>query len=281
MSGEDGAGIGGDRVFILHARRREGCGRRETWGLIGRELPDATNCSLALKAAGGKLFSSIRASTAASFRDRLLARGQAQSFIRRDGVLPEGTPQFSTYLDNDLLNYGYALTSTGLQLLEPSDAPWDDSSSEDESTRRDVAHSGFLQASNALEAATRNAGHEDIAFHRLIARTASHLAGFTARAYSLMRVIPVSGPHPDGGNSGRPRAHVVLRFPATVVMVASHRRKGRRDCLWSPGFHEFGQANVVVNAGGKGVLHARQYTRNLMTCQRGDDAPPLGGLCGD
>jgi superfamily II DNA/RNA helicase len=141
-----------------------------------------------------ELFSSIRESTAAAFRDRLLARGQAQSFIRRDGVLPEGAPQFSTYLDNDLLNYGYALISTSLELLESSGASGDDSSSGDEVTRSDVAQSGFLQASYALEAATRNAGPvEDIAFHRLIAGAASHLAGFAARAYSLMQTSPASG----------------------------------------------------------------------------------------
>ncbi|SOJ52509.1 putative helicase HelY [Mycobacterium simulans] len=141
-----------------------------------------------------ELLSSIRASTAAAFRDRLLARGQAQSFIRRDGVLPDGAPQFSTYLDNDLLNYSYALISTSLQLLESSDAVDDDSSSEDQATRRDVAQSGFMQASYALEAATRNADPlEDIAFHRLIAGAASHLAGFAARAYSLMQTSLASG----------------------------------------------------------------------------------------
>jgi superfamily II DNA/RNA helicase len=141
-----------------------------------------------------ELLSSIRESTAAAFRDRLLARGQAQSFIRRDGVLPDGAPQFSTYLDNDLLNYSYALISTSLQLLDSSDTVDDDSSSQDQATRRDVAQSGFMQASYALEAATRNADPvEGIAFHRLIAGAASHLAGFAARAYSLMQTSLTSG----------------------------------------------------------------------------------------
>lgn len=140
-----------------------------------------------------ELLSNIQESTAAAFRDRLLARGQAQSFIRRDGVLPDGAPQFSTYLDDDLLNYSYALISTCLQLLDSSDVE-DESESVDQATRHDIAQSGFLQASYALEAATRNADSaEDIAFHRLIAGAASHLAGFAARAYSLMQTSLASG----------------------------------------------------------------------------------------
>lgn len=140
-----------------------------------------------------ELLSDVQESTAAAFRDRLLARGQAQSFIRRDGVLPDGAPQFSTYLDNDLLNHSYALISTCLQLLDSSDAA-EDYASEDQATRHGVAQSGFLQASYALEAATRNAGSaEDISFHRLIAGATSHLAGFAARAFSLMQTSVASG----------------------------------------------------------------------------------------
>lgn len=140
-----------------------------------------------------ELLSSIQESTVAAFRDRLLARGQAQSFIRRDGVLPDGAPQFSAYLDNDLLNYSYALISTSLQLLDSSDAE-ENSAPADQATRHEVAQSGFLQASYALEAATRNAGSAaDLAFHRLIAGATSHLAGFAARAYSLMQASVASG----------------------------------------------------------------------------------------
>ncbi|WP_174401544.1 DEAD/DEAH box helicase [Mycolicibacterium sphagni] len=139
-----------------------------------------------------ELLSTIRDSTAASFRDRLLARGQAQSIIRRNGVLPDGAPQFSTYLDDDLLNYSYALISTSLQLLDTMDD--DDPPPEDPATRRDVAQTGLMQASYALEAATRNTEPaEGAAFHRLIAGAASHLAGYAARAYSLMQTSVASG----------------------------------------------------------------------------------------
>lgn len=42
--------------------------------------------------------------TEVGFRNRLLARGQAQSMIRRDGALPDESQNFSAYLDQDLLN---------------------------------------------------------------------------------------------------------------------------------------------------------------------------------
>lgn len=119
-------------------------------------------------------------------RRRLLAQGQAQSIIRRNGILPEDAPQFSTFLDNDLLNHSYALLLTSLDLLdllsEESRQPFE----LDE--RVQLAQAGFIQASYALEAATRNASPTlDLAFHRLIAGAASHLAGYAARAFSLVQ----------------------------------------------------------------------------------------------
>lgn len=132
-----------------------------------------------------ELASRLNAAIDASFRNRLLARGQAQSMIRRDGVLPHGSPEFSTYLDADLLNYGYALLVDGLQVLESIDATGDD-----EVTLTDqagVARLAFMQGSYALEAATRNAADtRDQMFHRLVAGAASHLGGYAARAFSLM-----------------------------------------------------------------------------------------------
>lgn len=54
-----------------------------------------------------ELAASLRA--APEYRQRLLALGQAQPMIRRSGVLPDDAPNFDSYLDNDLLNYSYAL----------------------------------------------------------------------------------------------------------------------------------------------------------------------------
>jgi superfamily II DNA/RNA helicase len=127
---------------------------------------------------------------APQFRGRLLARGQAQSMIRRDGILPDDAPAFDPLLDDDLLGYGYALISTSLRVLESADA--DRPPPVDEGT--DVARAGLMQASYAIEAATKNArGSDDLAFNRLIAGLASHLGGYAARAFSLVRTSERSG----------------------------------------------------------------------------------------
>ncbi|GGK36298.1 hypothetical protein GCM10010124_31140 [Pilimelia terevasa] len=118
--------------------------------------------------------------TDAGFRNRLLAQGQAQSMIRRNGTLPPEAPNFSAFLDADLLNYGYALLSTSLELWEiaQNDSP----------EQADLARQGFVQSSYALEAATRNAAPgDDLSFHGLVAGAASHLGGFAARAFSLIQ----------------------------------------------------------------------------------------------
>ncbi|WP_410663460.1 DEAD/DEAH box helicase [Amycolatopsis sp. lyj-84] len=122
----------------------------------------------------------LATATDPGFRERLLARGQAQSMIRRDGVLPPGAPGFTSFLDADLLNYGYALLSTSLELLEVAE-----SSAVEQIL---LAQQGFIQSSYALEAATQNAASStDLAFHRLVAGAASHLGGFAARAFSLIQ----------------------------------------------------------------------------------------------
>lgn len=134
----------------------------------------------------GELAESLAAAAESGFRGRLLARGQAQSMIRRAGVLPQDAPQFSPFLDSDLLNYGYAMLSTSLELLEAADG--------DTSGQITLAREGFIQSSYALEAATRNAAPaEDLAFHGLVAGAASHLGGYAARAFSLMQASRRSG----------------------------------------------------------------------------------------
>ena len=108
--------------------------------------------------------------------------------IRRSGILPQDAPQFSPFLDADLLNYGYAMLSNSLDLLEAAEGD------DDMSAQVTLAREGFIQGSYALEAATRNAAPaEDLAFHVLIAGAASHLGGYAARAYSLMQASRQSG----------------------------------------------------------------------------------------
>ncbi|WP_431884347.1 DEAD/DEAH box helicase [Micromonospora gifhornensis] len=127
-----------------------------------------------------ELAARLTAATDAGFRGRLLARGQAQSVIRRAGILPPGAPPFSTFLDADLLNYGYALLSTSLLLVEAAGDALPEQIA--------VAQRGFIQSSYAIEAATRNAAPDaDLIFHGLVAGAASHLGGYAARAYSLIQ----------------------------------------------------------------------------------------------
>jgi superfamily II DNA/RNA helicase len=108
--------------------------------------------------------------------------------IRRAGILPTDAPSFSPYLDADLLNYGYAMLSTSLDLLEAVEGD------DDVNGQIALAQEGFIQSSYALEAATRNAAPaDDLAFHGLIAGTASHLGGYAARAFSLVQASRRSG----------------------------------------------------------------------------------------
>lgn len=143
------------------------------------------------------LAAQLAEATEAGFRDRLLARGQAQSMIRREGVLPDEAQNFSVYLDRDLLEYGYSLMSTALRILEVYSSAPEAIDGGDEVIADQIATSrnAFLQASYALEAATRNADPNtpEIAFHRLVAGAASHMAGYAARAFSLVEASRTSG----------------------------------------------------------------------------------------
>ncbi|MES2290306.1 MAG: DEAD/DEAH box helicase [Pseudomonadota bacterium] len=108
------------------------------------------------------------------FRASLLARGQARSMIWRNGVLPEGSPEFSDNLSYDLISYGFALITQGLQLLDLGE-------------RSEAARAAFEHAAAAVESAIMNAEPSpENDFHRLVAGAAYHLAGFSARAYSVL-----------------------------------------------------------------------------------------------
>jgi superfamily II DNA/RNA helicase len=112
------------------------------------------------------------------FRGRLLARGQARALIWRDGVLPPNAPAFSPLLSYDLHSYAYSLIIQGLRLRElGGDAA--------------VAGRAFEQAANALEAATIKGPPNDReqAFQFFVTAAAYHLAGYSARAYSVLAAI--------------------------------------------------------------------------------------------
>lgn len=108
------------------------------------------------------------------FRGSLIARGQARSMIWRNGVLPDDAPVFAQSLSYDLLSYGYALISDGLDVLEEDGNP-------------EIARQAFQNGAAALESVISN-GAEDAErdFYRFITGAAYHLARYSARAYSVL-----------------------------------------------------------------------------------------------
>lgn len=94
--------------------------------------------------------------------------------IWRDGVLPEGAPNYGSELSDDLLSYGYSLLLHGLRYTElGGDA--------------DRGRSAFAVAAEALEAvAAKGVADPERDFHCLVAAAAYHLGRFSARAYSLL-----------------------------------------------------------------------------------------------
>ncbi len=119
----------------------------------------------------------IRAAVSPGFRNSLLARGEARAVIWREGVLAEGSPEFSQLLTYDLLSYGYSLLGLGLRLRELSG---DDA----------LARLAFENAAGAIEAviAKGDPQDHDRGFHRVITACAYHLGRFSARAFSLLNV---------------------------------------------------------------------------------------------
>ncbi|UOS98733.1 DEAD/DEAH box helicase [Xanthomonas arboricola] len=120
----------------------------------------------------------IAEATAAGFRGRLIARGQARAIIWRNGTLPPDAPDFAPQLSYDLHSYAYALLSLGLRLREVGGDPTE-------------ARTAFEQAATALEAvmAKGNRQEADRDFHFVIAAAAYHLAHLSARAYSLLAIV--------------------------------------------------------------------------------------------
>ena len=109
-------------------------------------------------------------------RDKLLKRGEARATIRREGILPEGAPRLGATLDTDLFELGLSLLHACLALRERGGDPknW---------------REGFLKAGRAFEALVRNASADvhERGFWRVVGASSYHLAGYSARAYSLLK----------------------------------------------------------------------------------------------
>ena len=109
------------------------------------------------------------------YRGSLLARGQARAMIWRDGVLPDGAPDFVPTLSYDLLGYGNSLLLLGIRLRE-------------EDGDEVLMRSAFEHAGEAIEAVVSKGSPDDPrrGFFRLLAAVAFHLARLSARAFSLL-----------------------------------------------------------------------------------------------
>jgi hypothetical protein len=115
------------------------------------------------------------------FRGRLLARGIARGVVWRDGAVPLGGPEFAENLTADLLDFGYTLLALALELRDANNAR-----NSEQPFKTDDA---FEVAAEAIESATRRADPRDPDHgrHLVVGAAAFHLAGYSARSYSLLR----------------------------------------------------------------------------------------------
>ncbi|MCG3267152.1 DEAD/DEAH box helicase [Yoonia sp. I 8.24] len=122
-----------------------------------------------------QLAQSIEAALDPAYRGRLLARGQARSIIWKDGELEEGSPNYSPRLSYDLKSYGTSLLALGLRLRPDTEL-------------RSVTLNAFEQSGEAIEAVFSKGDPNDPSrgFYKVLAASAFHLAGFSARAFSLL-----------------------------------------------------------------------------------------------
>lgn len=115
----------------------------------------------------------IQEATRPDFRDRLLDKGLARNLIWIDGRLPAEAPRFSAELSEDLLDYGFSLLAMTLRARSTGEVP-------------DLERA-FRISGEAIEAAVhRNSVTTDSAFNRVCGAVAFHLAGYSARAYSML-----------------------------------------------------------------------------------------------
>ena len=107
-------------------------------------------------------------------RDALVRRGLARGLIWRGGRLPDGAPNFSVSLTEDLLDHGYLVLANALRLRERRGSTVE-------------VERGLRVAAESIESAVRRGEQAaDRDFHLVVASCAFHLAHFGARAYCLV-----------------------------------------------------------------------------------------------
>jgi hypothetical protein len=144
-----------------------------------------------------ELSTRLKEAVAPGVRGRLLDKGLARGLIWRNGTVPEGAPEFSAELSEDLLDYAHAVMALALRLRATGRA------------EAGLLERAFLVAGEAIEAAVHR-GEEriDRGFHRVTAAVAFHLGGYAARAYSML-----------------PAADALNLAPAEAALVQLLRRR--------------------------------------------------------
>src|ERR1700722_15429075 len=104
-------------------------------------------------------------------RGRLLAQGLARGMVWRDGVIPEGAPEFSLSLTPDLLDFGYGVLALALELR--------DKNRERRPDQQFETHDALRVAAEAIESAVRRGdpNQGDQGRHLVISAAAFHIAG--------------------------------------------------------------------------------------------------------
>ncbi|WP_430454738.1 DEAD/DEAH box helicase [Rhodopirellula europaea] len=96
-----------------------------------------------------------------------------------EGTPPDGGPNFSPTLTNDLLNHGYMVLGCAVRLRSLS--------LQQQIPDTDVLDSAFLTAAECIEAVVRRGERRnDRGFHLTVAAAAFHLAHYGARSFSLI-----------------------------------------------------------------------------------------------
>jgi DEAD/DEAH box helicase len=145
----------------------------------------------------------VRGLLSLGVRGNLIPKGLARGIIWLNGALPQASPNYSTTLSCDLLEFGYTLLRLALLLREAGgDA--------------ELARSGFERAAEAIESVVRNGdpGDPERGFHHVAAACAYHLAHFSARSYTLV-------PAPENLNLTPPELALAYLLRRSLAAIRS------------------------------------------------------------
>lgn len=153
--------------------------------------------------------------TRPGFRERLTTRGLARAMIWRGGQLPPGSPAFTPTLTSDLLGYGFTILRLALN-------------GRTQDVDQLLLRHSFELAAESIEALVRNGPQDrERGFFRICAAAAYHLAGYSARAFSMMR------DHLDGNNMSPCETALALLMLRRLDALRDRTRALVEDDDWS------------------------------------------------